>query len=99
MTDDALDRKSAFRANQARRGETKNTIGFSARRGDDTVSGKTEAYTTSTSLAWARKQGLNCELDIMAEQLRMQCRSLVQGWIVIALIVASFFFFAGKGLS
>lgn len=27
---------------------------------------------TSDALKWARKQGLNCELDIMAAQLRSQ---------------------------
>lgn len=51
---------------------------------------------TSKSLKWARKQGLNCEMDIMSQQLRMQCRGLIQGWIVIAILVLSFFFFAGK---
>jgi hypothetical protein len=29
---------------------------------------------TSNALKWARKQGLNCELDIMAETLRQLCR-------------------------
>ncbi len=29
----------------------------------------------SKPLAWARKQGLNCERDIMLEHLRMECRA------------------------
>jgi hypothetical protein len=50
---------------------------------------------TSKALTWARKQGLNCELDIMAAQLRMQCFHQVQGWIVIAVLLA-ILFFGGK---
>lgn len=29
---------------------------------------------TSKALAWARKRGLSCEQDIMAETLRQLCR-------------------------
>ncbi len=93
MTDDALDKKSAFRANQTRRSEMtgRNTIGFAAKNGEYGY-GQTTAYKTSTSLSWARKQGLNCEQDIMAEQLRMQCqaqlcRHLTNVWLFMIFVV------------
>jgi hypothetical protein len=41
----------------------------------------------SDALKWARKQGLNCEQDIMAETLRQLCRLTVGVGICAACLV------------
>jgi len=46
----------------------------------------------SKPLQWARARGLNCEQDIMAEQLRMQCqaqlcRHLTNVWLFMIFVV------------
>ena len=53
----------------------------------------------SKALIWARKQGLNCEMDIMAQQLRMQCRSQTLGLlrnILLVLILFAILLVGGK---
>ncbi len=49
----------------------------------------------SKDLMWARKQGLDCEQDIMAAQLRMQCRNqtqnLLRNWMLIFILLALIF--------
>jgi hypothetical protein len=64
-------------------------IGFAS--GDvAAVIGKTEGCNMSKPLTWAREQGLNCELDIMAEQLRMQCNAQIQRTCIAGLLLFIF---------
>jgi hypothetical protein len=42
---------------------------------------------TSDALKWARKQGLNCELDIMAATLQQLCRLSIGVGICAACLV------------
>ncbi len=77
--------------------KARNMIGF-ARCEETMGSGKTEAYKTSTSLAWARKQGLNCEQDIMSQQLRVEC--FANTWRALQTVILTLIFlllcFTGK---
>ena len=41
---------------------------------------------SSKVLAWARKQGLNCELDIMAAQLRQTCVNTTWLFAIVVLL-------------
>jgi hypothetical protein len=43
---------------------------------------------TSKALQWARKQGLNCEQDIMAETLRQLCRLTTINSLILGCLFA-----------
>ena len=53
---------------------------------------------TSKALKWAREQGLNCELDIMAQHLRMECLANIWRAVQTVILVLIFLLlcFTGK---